>query len=177
VRTRLKVVSAGATLALAAGAVAVGGGAPLQPAELARRAEAAAANAADAARNTAIAARRTEDLARIGHSVAAQVETSRRLLEIQLGVERSSEEGLKRVRALADIIGRIRKELDELQGRLRPVTSLSSSAGDNTRATSAAAEALEATLDRLSARFDEVVKESRELNRKARAFEELRESP
>ena len=169
----LKVASALATLALVIAAVGVGAGKPLSPARIARLTSEAADNLRLAESNTEEAVRATEALVTIERNVQSQLATSRRLLETQLGIESSSKAGLEISRGVADRIGAVASSLEGLVGRLRRVAALSSSVTGSAEAGEAAAENLEAALDRLISRYEVAVRESRELNKKARAFEQV----
>ena len=169
-----KAASGLATLALVVAAVGVGAGKPLSPARIANLTSEAADNLRIAVSNTEDAVRATEALATIEKNVQSQLATSRRLLETQLGIEESSKAGLDISRGVADRIGAVAGALEGLVGRLRDVGSLSSSVTGSAEAGEAAAEDLEAALDHLIARYEVAVRESRELNKKARAFEQVR---
>lgn len=162
-----------AAAALAVGAVVIGGGTPLPPREIAANTRAAAANAAEAAGNTEAMATDTESLATIAANARAQYETSKRLLETQLEMEASSRSSVRKSRALNDGLRGIGRELARLLTRLRSISSYSDTSTASTREAVSAATSLEATLQRLSERFQDVVRESRELNRKARGYDRV----
>ena len=170
----LKTASALVTVALVVAAVGVGAGKPLSPARIAKLTSDAADNLRIAESNTEDAVRATEALATIEKNVQSQLATSRRLLETQLGIEESSTEGLAISRGVGDRIGAVASALEGLVGRLRDVGALSSSVTGSAEAGEAAAIDLEAALDRLISRYEVAVRESRELNKKARAFEQVR---
>jgi hypothetical protein len=158
---------------LLAGAVAIGGGAPLSPAAIARAAAEAADNLDKAEANTERAADDTEALARISRNVASQLETSRRLLDTQLKIEATSREGAGLSRSLLRELGDLRSALQGVEGRLRTVATLSDSVTGEARTSTAAASDLKGALEVLQARFRVALKQSRKLNQKARAFDEV----
>ena len=156
-----------------AGAIAVGAGAPLSPGAIARSARDAADNLDVAEGNTERAAEDTEALAEISRSVRSQVETSRRLLQIQLRIERASREGTDLSTSLTSRIRLLRKALGRVEARFRSVGSKSDRVTSAARTSESAATVLRDTLNVLGARFQVALKESRELNRKARAYDEV----
>lgn len=172
--TGLKIAATLLSGVLLLGAWAIGGGIPLTPRQLATATEEAVSNARIAARNTRRAAEATEAVAQITRNVAAQLDTSRRLLRTQLTIEGTSREGVDIARSLTARIEEIADALADLDRRLRSLSRLAAAAGGRVRTVAAAAGSLDMTLDRLRARFDDVVDESRELNRKAKAFGEVR---
>lgn len=161
------------TVAFVAGGVAIGGGVPRSISDLAGKTSAAADNARVAAENTERAARDTEALASIAESVKSQLDSSRRMLDTQLKIEAATDENAQRSRALTGVIKEIRAALIDLETRLTRLSRAARATGGTAESTAAAAARLDATLAALSARFEVVVAESRELNRKARAYEEL----
>jgi hypothetical protein len=171
----LKIASATATAVLLAGAFIIGGGTPLSPAEIADATSAAADNSEVAARNTADAARDTRALADIADDVRSQLESSQRLLEVQLGLEESSRRGATRAAGLEREIASIGRELGELERAAASLSEASEDAGAQVGVLGGSATDLERALAALEERFDRVVGESRELNRKARGFAELRD--
>jgi hypothetical protein len=174
VTPRLKLLSLGTTILMSAGAFVIGGGLPLAPAEILAFARDAASNVQEAVGNTRLAARRTESLRVIAENVRSQVAASHRLLEIQLRIEQSSEQGVERSQDLARVLRAVESTIGNLQARLRRLTRTSRNAGSGANATADAGDDLDATLQELIGRFDEVVKQSRRLNRKARAYGQLR---
>ena len=173
----LKIVSALATVAFLAGAIAIGGGHPVSPARIAATTSEAARNAAEAERNTQEAAESTRALATIAENVASQVESSRRLLEIQLRLERSARDGAARSQDLQKGIDEIRRVLQSLRGKIATLTDLSGRTVASGQRAADAGDAIEARLRVLEARFEEVIKQSRRLNRKARGYDEARGGP
>jgi methyl-accepting chemotaxis protein len=174
VSTAVKLTSVALTLGFLGAAVAIGAGAPLSPARIASVATEATDNLAIAQRNISEASEDTEALATIEENVQSQLDTSRRLLDTQLGIEESSTEGVQLSRTLAGRIGDVGSALGELVDRLRGVASVSGEITSSAEAADAAANELESTLDELIDRYEVAVDESRKLNRKARAFEELK---
>lgn len=170
----VKLASAVVTVAFLGGAVAIGAGAPLSPARIARVANQATENLAVAQRNIREAAEDTEALATIEENVQSQLDTSRRLLDVQLGIEETSTQGVQLSRTLVGRIAAVGNELGELVDRLTGVASVSGEITSSAEAAESAASELESTLDELIDRYQVAVKESRKLNRKARAFEELK---
>ena len=170
----MKVVSVALTIAFGAGAIAIGAGAPLSPGRIAKVTGDATRNLEEAQRNIRGAVESTEALARIERNVSSQLETSRRLLATQLGIEDSSKRGVELSRKLVGHIADVGGELDALVDRLERVASLSRDVSAQAEASDAAAVSLEETLDHLIERYRVAVRESRELNKKARAFEEIR---
>jgi chromosome segregation ATPase len=171
----LKIVSATATALLLAGAFIIGGGAPLSPAEIADATSAAADNSKIAAENTTEAARATLALADIADDVRSQLDSSQQLLEVQLGLEDSSRRGAERAAGLEREIASIGRELSELERAASSLSGASQDAGEQVNVLANSAADLERALAALEDRFDRVVRESRELNRKARGFSELRD--
>ena len=174
VPTAVKLASAVTTVALLCGAVAIGAGAPLSPARIARVANQATENLAVAQRNISEAAEDTEALATIEKNVQSQLNTSRRLLDIQLGIEETSKQGVQLSGNLVDRIAGVGDALGKLVDRLQGVASVSGEITSSAEAAETAANELESTLDKLIDRYGVAVKESRKLNRKARAFAELK---
>lgn len=173
----LKLGSLVATGSLTIAAVIVGGGAPPDPARLARVASAAADNAAEAADNIAVARRDTEALATISDNVLRQLDASRRLLKVQLEIEESSRSSADASGALGTNIRGLKETLTNLKKRLETLSLLAGDAGDQSRAAAAGARTLRASLDELKRRYDRLIEESRELNRKARGYAELKDGP
>ncbi|MGH2755510.1 MAG: hypothetical protein ACRDLB_13915 [Actinomycetota bacterium] len=176
-RDPLRLAAASLTGALLIGALAIGGGALPRPDRLASLAADAARNTRKAAENIAVAVEDTEALATIAVDVREQLRTSERLLATQLRIERSSRAGARRSRSLAKEIRAIQKVLDRLSDRLRETSAAAETTTSVADASATAAGELQETLAVLQARFDELVGESRELNRKARGYEELRDGP
>ena len=170
----VKLGSVVVTLALAGGAIAIGAGAPVSPARIAKVAGDATRNLAEAQVNIKEAVGSTEALARIERNVSSQLATSRRLLETQLDIERSSESGVDVSRRLVGRIEDVGDEVRSLVDRLRDVAGSSEDLSATARSSESAASELEATLDRLMERYEVAVRESRELNKKARAYEQVR---
>ena len=158
---------------LATGAVAIGAGTPLPPREIASNTRAAAGNAAEAADNTNVMASDTEHLATIAGNARRQYQISKRLLQTQLEMEESSRSSIEESRELHEGLRGIGRELADLLERLRKIARYSDASTTSAGAATSAASSLEATLERLSARFEAVVRESRELNRKARGYERV----
>ena len=173
----LKILSGITTAAFVVGAVVIGGGHPVSPARIARTTSEAASNAAAAERNTNRAAESTRALVTIAENVASQVESSRRLLEIQLRLENSAREGTETSRDLQKAINEIRGALIGLRGDIEALTTLSERTVAGGHAAAEAGVAIEARLRALQARFEEVIEQSRRLNRKARGYEEARGGP
>jgi hypothetical protein len=171
--TAVKLISGIATAGLVVGAVAIGAGAPLSPARIARATSDAARNLEVAQENTQQAARDTEALATIEKNVGSQLDTSRRMLDTQLGIERSSEEGLEVSKVVVTRIDRVNQALTDVVGRLEGISSLSNRITAAAENAEGAADTLETRLEILMERYEVAVRESRKLNRKARAFEEV----
>lgn len=167
----LRGVSIGASVVMLGGAVAIGGGAPLGIGTLADKTSDAARNATIAADNTSDAVASTEALGSIARSVKSQLDSSERMLETQLRIEKATEVSSDAARDLAAQIERIRAALNRLRADLTQLATLAEASGAATASTAAAAARLGAEIDSLSERFDRVVEESRELNRKARTYE------
>ena len=168
-----KIASAVATALFLVGAFLIGGGTPLSPGEIADATSMAADNAKEAAENTARAERSTRALKDIAEDVQSQLESSEKLLEIQLGLEDSSRAGAERARLLERDIEAIGRELLALQRAAEGLSEASGDAGSQVEILAGSATDLENEIAALGRRFDEVVKESRELNRKARGFEKV----
>ncbi len=176
-RLGLKIASAVATTALAGTAIVIGGGHPVSPAQIARTTSEAARNAEEAERNTSRAAESTRALVTIAENVASQVQSSRRLLEIQLRLERSAREGAARSEDLHAGIDDIRRALLSVRADIRSLTDLSGNTVTSAERSAAAGTMIEGRLRALEARFKEVIKQSRRLNRKARGYDEARDGP
>jgi methyl-accepting chemotaxis protein len=173
----LKIASGIVTAALVVVALAIGGGSLPRPDRLASLASEAARNTREAAANIKLAVEDTEALATIADNVRSQLDASERLLDTQLTIEEASREGARRSRALTDDVDRIRKVLARLRDRLIETSRLSEETTSVADSSASSADELEHTLDVLRARFDELVGESRELNRKAHGYSELRDGP
>ena len=173
----LKVASGIVTAALVVAALAIGGGSLPRPDRLASLASEASRNTEEAAGNIKRAVEDTEALATISDNVRSQLDASKRLLETQLTIEEASREGARRSRALTDGIDRIQRVLALLRDRLVETSRLSEETTSVADSSASSADGLEHTLDVLRARFDELVEESRELNRKAHGYSELRDGP
>lgn len=175
--TALKAASVAVTLVTLGGALSIGGGIPLSPARIAAATNEAAENSAAAADNTDRAAESTRALATISRNVQSQVDTSRLLLETQTKLKASSQRGAARSKDIARGVSDIRKALDALARRVEKLTEFSGGAASTAQRSAGAAGRLAGTLRALRLRFDEVVKQSRRLNRKARGYEEARDGP
>lgn len=171
--TSMKVASALLTVLFLAGGVAIGGGIPLSLSDLAGRTAEAADNARAAARNTESAAEDTEALAGIAESVKSQLDSSRRMVATQSKIEHATDTNVRSSRQLTAVIKRIRSALDELVAGLTRVSKFATASGATAESSAAAAGRLDATLTALSERFEVVVAQSRELNRKANAYAEI----
>lgn len=175
--TPLKIASVVTSILFAMGAVAIGGGHPLSPARIAESTSAAARNAATAEENTARAAASTRSLLAIAQNVDRQVRSSRQLLETQLQLESSSRRGAERSLDLRGGIEDVRRGLASLRRDIAVLTRLSKRTVSSGRAAAAAGTEIESTLVVLQRRFEEVVRQSRRLNEKARGFQETRDGP
>jgi hypothetical protein len=169
----LKWLSAACTTVAVVAGLAIGGGLPPPPATLAREARAAQRNAAIAARNIARAESDTQALTTIAENVVRQVAASRRLLETQLEIEDASRSSARSTGLVRRRIGSLHDAIRSLGDRLEALSGDTEETGDQAGAAAGAARRLEATLRNLRARFDRLIEESRELNRKARGFQEL----
>jgi DNA repair exonuclease SbcCD ATPase subunit len=172
-----KLASGAATFLLVTGAVTIGGGHPISPARIAVSTSAAVRNAHEAQENTSRAATSTRALATIARNVDSQVRSSRRLLEIQLQLERSSRRGAERSVDLQRGIEGVRRRLASLGQDISVLTALSRRTVTSGRASTNAANNIQDALEALERRFREVVRESKRLNEKARGFAELRDGP
>ena len=175
--TTARILSSVITASLVAGAFIIGGGTPLSPQKIADATTEAAEHAKAAAENTAEAERSTRSLAAIAADVRSQLDSSEKLLEIQLGLEASSRDGARQAAALEGDIAAIGRQLAELQRAAEALSGASAQAGGQVEVLAGSATELEREIAALGERFDRVVKESRELNRKARGFEKLRDLP
>jgi hypothetical protein len=173
----VKVAGALASAALVTAAVAIGGGVPLAPEEVADATARAADNARIAATHTERAARYTEALAAIARNVRSQVETSRRLLATQLRLEESARDSGHRSADLQRGLADVRSLLARFETKLGALTRLSSTTTSDSEASARAASHLLSTLRALERRFQVVTRQSRELNRKARGYDEIRDGP
>lgn len=172
-----RAISAGIVVAAISGAVAIGGGSPPDLTRMAARSSEAAANLEEANRNIARAVRDTRALASIVSSVGDQLDASRRLLETQLRIESTSRSSAERSVELTTSIRSVRDRLEEVRADLATLARLAGRAGTLTQSSADSAAPLQTSLRRLHKRFDELIEESRELNRKARGYEELRDGP
>ena len=166
----MKVLSALVTVALLVGAVRVGADAPRSPAELARRTTAARENLDRAVAHTDASIDRTAAFAAVARNVQSQLRSSRLLLEIQLDLEATSERTERLSREARAELVRLRSRYEQVAQRLDALTGLSDRAGEATTGSAEAGEALLVRLTGLKERFRKVVRQSKRLNRKARAF-------
>ncbi|MEA2432620.1 MAG: hypothetical protein QOG54_77 [Actinomycetota bacterium] len=173
----LKILSGLLTIGLSLGAIVQGGGKPLSPAEIAQATRRAADNARQAAENTKAAADDTDALATIAVNVRSQLDTSERMLATQLRLEASSRRGAARSADVQAGIRAIERIISALERRLVAVTDIAEHTAVQGEASAGAAEVLDRVLRILGAKFDVVVEQSRELNRKARGFSKLRGRP
>jgi arginine utilization protein RocB len=173
----LKVGSVLVSAALVTGALAIGGGVPLAPEEVSDATGQAADNARIAATHTERAARYTEALAAIARNVRSQVETSHRLLATQLRLEESARVSGRRSTDLQRGLAGVQSMLARFETKLGVLTRLSSTTTSDSEASARAASHLLSTLRALERRFQVVTRQSRELNRKARGFDEIRDGP
>jgi hypothetical protein len=177
VRRALKVLSIAISLAAIAGAVVVSDRAPLTPAHLVRTTRDARINLDRAEENTDETVESTEGFALIAHNVRSQVQSSETLLRIQRGLERSSVETAATSIELRKALAGLARDFSRAAAPLDRVNRLAQETAAAGVASAGAAERLFGALLGLRARFDKVLKESRELNRKARGFAELRDGP
>lgn len=169
-----KVISIAATLVFALGAGALGGGEPLSPVTMVRVTRDAAANSRIAAENTHRAAADTKAFQTIAENVRSQLNTSRHMLTTQLDLESSSRSSVRRSIDLARSLEQMERSLQALRRRLAAIASLSEDTVVDGQAAAEAGAALDSVLKTLRHRFEEVMDESRELNRKARGYERAR---
>lgn len=155
-------------------AVLAGGGTPPSPQAIAAAVSDAADHLDRAQTNIRSAVEDTEALAVIASNVESQLETSKQLLETQLEIEQSSKKGLELSRDLAESLAGVGDAIGGLEDELLALSVDSGRVTESSEAIELAASDLDAKLDSLIARFGVVTRESRELNRKARGFEELR---
>lgn len=155
-------------------AVIAGGGTPPSPQAIASAASDASDNLDRAQANVRSAVSDTEALATIARNVESQLQTSEELLETQLEIEQTSKEGLGLSRQLADSLAGVGAAIEGLERRLRRLSRDSDEVTESSASIRDAAVDLDDRLDRLIGRFRVVTRESRELNRKARGFEEVR---
>ncbi|MDX6587627.1 MAG: hypothetical protein QOI31_2100 [Solirubrobacterales bacterium] len=173
----LKALSLLVTVACLVGAFALGGEKPLSPAVLARHTNEARKNLAEAVDNAELTARRTAAFGDIARNVKRQLDSSRRLLAIQLELEDSSRAGSKATEVINDRLASLAGTLDSLRDLIQSLGGLSQRLGDVASNTVSGASDLTGRLDALHARFQRVIEESRELNRKARGFEKAGDTP
>lgn len=164
-------------VALTVWALLIGGGLPASPGSLLSSARTAADNVTVAARNLQRAERDTRALVEIAQNVESQLRSSERLLETQLSIERMSRRSLERSRRLNTWIGTIRREIVRLGDRLSAMSDLATRTGGQAESSADAAGRIQDALDDLQRRFEALIEESRELNRKARGYEEFRDGP
>ena len=175
--TPLRWLSAAVTVVALTWGLALGGGLPPSPATLAREAREAERNVRIAARNVAEAEADTRALTLIAENVARQVAGSRRMLRTQLEIERTSRAGAEHTISMRRRITSLRAAIRSLVRRLAALSATTAATGAQASDAAGAAGRLQDTLARLRARFDRLIEESRELNRKVHAFDELRERP
>ena len=171
---RWRIVSIALTVALAGGAVAEGGGHPLAPSALARAAREAAHESRVAAGNITRATRDSAALVSITRHVEQQLGAIRDLLRTQRRIEASSRVGVKRARSISALIRGLGVAIGDLGGRLRGTSVVSGRVGGETRRAAGSASALAGELAALRTRYDEVVRLSRSLDRKARGYRKAR---
>ena len=169
------IVSIALSAALVGGAVAEGGGHPLAPAALARAARDAAQESRIAVANITRAARDSAALVSITRHVEQQLAASRDLLRTQRRIEASSRVGVRRARSIAALVRRFGAAIGHLEGRLRGTSAASGRVGAVTGHAAGSASTLAAELVALRSRYDEVVRLSRELDRKARGYRKARQ--
>jgi dsDNA-specific endonuclease/ATPase MutS2 len=169
-----RVAGIAVTAACLVGALVIGGGVPPSPARIATAARGAARNAGEAARNTEETVRRTRALAAIARNVHSQLQTSRRMLRTQALIETASRAASERAHELARRIGEIDRAVSQLASELRGLQAASDASGETSEHNARAAEELTQRLAELQRLFDRVTEESRELNRKARAYARAR---
>lgn len=172
-----KLGSALLTIGLVLAAVSVNPDTPRTPAELARRTTDARSNLERAVANTDASVERTEAFGTIAKNVKSQLRSSRRLLKIQLELEASSKKAGRASREVRRRLGRLRDVYARVASRLDGLSELSRNAGTLSADSATAGEALLARLETLKRRFEKVVAQSKRLNRKARAFQEVGEGP
>lgn len=172
-----RMLSIAVTVLGLAGGLVVGGGLPPSPATLAREAGQAADNARIAQDNLAKAERDTRALAEIARHVLEQVEASRRLLATQLDIEASSRSSAALSEQLEDNIASIHRSIRRVAVRLTSLSRAAATSGAQAEGSADAAARLEARLTDLKRLFDELIEQSRELDRKARGYEQLRDGP
>ncbi|MFP5299165.1 MAG: hypothetical protein ACLGHL_09285 [Actinomycetota bacterium] len=173
----LRIAGPVAAIVLTAWAFAIGGGLPASPGSLLSSARSAADNVTIAAGNLRRAERDTRALIEIAENVRSQLESSQRLLETQLAIEEMSRGSLRRSQRLNEQIEAMHREIVRLGERLGSMSDLATRTGGQAEASATAAQRLQGALDRLRKRFEELIDESRELNRKARGYEEFRDGP
>jgi hypothetical protein len=173
----LKLLSIAATIALLAGAVAMGGGHPLSPGRLASLAGKARAHTTTARANTSKAVRDTSALAAISNHVESQVATSRRMLETQREIHDTARRSVANARVLAVAIKSVQTRLSGLERELDRVSGLSARSTGSAEASATSSIRLRRLLNDLEDQFHNVVLQSRKLNRKARAFARIRHGP
>jgi hypothetical protein len=127
--------------------------------------------------NTDLTVESTEGFALIAHNVRSQVHSSETLLRIQRGLEESSVDTAGTSIELRKALQALAREFSRTAAPLTRVNDLAEQTAAAGVASAGSAERLFGALLGLRARFDKVVKESRELNRKARGFAELRDGP
>ena len=171
---RWRAASIAVAVALAAGAVAEGGGHPIGPAALARAARTAADDSRVAVRNITRAARDSTALVSIARDVEEQLGAIRHLLGTQRRIEASSRLGVGRARSIARVIRALGLAIDGLEHRLRGLSALSGRVGGKTQRAAGSASTLAGALGALRSRYDEVVRLSRKLDRKARGYRRAR---
>jgi hypothetical protein len=166
-----KALSLLVTAVLLAGAVTVGGEKPLAPSEITRRTVAARRDLGEAVENTEITVRRTAAFSAIAENVKRQLEASQRLLDIQLELERSSRRGLTTSDEIERRLRDITNSLEGLRDRIAGLGGTSERLESVTSMTLTGATGLTRELAVLTTRFRAVIRESKRLNRKAKAFE------
>ncbi|MEA2460235.1 MAG: hypothetical protein QOH90_412 [Actinomycetota bacterium] len=171
------VVSVLATAGLVAATFAIGGVAPLSPAEMARGTVQARDDLKQAIENTTLTADQTRSFEVIATNVRRQLLASKRILEIQVGLERASKLSVANSGRVRDRIKNLLTALQKVEKDIDETGALSARMNDVAATAGLGAARLSEGLERLGARFVQVIEESRKLDRKARAFAQVGRLP
>jgi hypothetical protein len=99
------------------------------------------------------------------------------MLATQSKMLASSKQGSARSRAIQAGVGSVRRAITQMAKRVEGLVGFSGRAVSTAERSASSSDRLAATLRELRALFTEVMRESRELNRKARGYDELRDGP
>jgi hypothetical protein len=172
-----KALSVFVAAGLVAATFAIGGIAPLSPSEMARGTVRARADLKEAIQNTSVTAEQTRSFGVIARNVRRQLLASKRILRIQVGLERASKMSVTNSGRVKDRVRGLLAALVKVQRDMQRAGVLSGKLNGAATSAGIGAAGLSGGLEQLGARFIEVIRQSRKLNRKARAFAEVGRLP